>query len=158
MDLTKDEIGRHMKRCIELAKTGQKIANKYLTGALVLSSNGTVVGEGYNKFLDRTHYTLHADRVAIDQADTEARGGTLITTLEPCVAKPSGSDMFKPCCELIVERGIAKVIIGSYHTGYHSYKIKTNGATNYMKNHGIEVVSYRNFESFIRHELVKPNL
>ncbi|HMO55031.1 MAG TPA: bifunctional diaminohydroxyphosphoribosylaminopyrimidine deaminase/5-amino-6-(5-phosphoribosylamino)uracil reductase RibD, partial [Tepidiformaceae bacterium] len=50
----------------------------------------------------------HAEAAALANAD--ARGGTLYTTLEPCV--PFEGKRTPPCSEAIIEAGVAKVVIG----------------------------------------------
>lgn len=51
----------------------------------------------------------HAERVALERAGALARGATLYCTLEPCA--PFEGKRTPPCCELIVEAGLARVVI-----------------------------------------------
>ena len=51
----------------------------------------------------------HAETQAIERAGTEARGGTLYVTLEPC----SHHGQTPPCCEAIIKSGIARVVVAA---------------------------------------------
>lgn len=77
----------------------------------VLVVNGKVAGVGY-----RQHGT-HAERAAIEAADAaglEIAGGTVYTTLEPCVPDKTKENSKQSCSELIIERELTRVVIGSY--------------------------------------------
>jgi len=74
-------------------------------GALVVSTRGVVVSEGHTQVPGESHAEVSALRRAGDQA----RGATLVVTLEPCVHVGRTG----PCVEAILEAGIAKVIIGT---------------------------------------------
>ena len=82
---------------------------------------------------------IHAERDALMQAGDQARGGTLITTLEPCVRIPEIIPIFKPCAELIKEMGIQKVIIGIQDDSLY---IRGRGIA-YLKRKGIQVEMYK---------------
>lgn len=94
-----------MQKCIDLAKLGEgKVSPNPLVGAVVLDKDGFVVGEGYHE----KYGEAHAETNALNQAGDKARGGTLIVNLEPC----SHFGKTPPCADLIVERGIKKLIVG----------------------------------------------
>jgi diaminohydroxyphosphoribosylaminopyrimidine deaminase/5-amino-6-(5-phosphoribosylamino)uracil reductase len=50
----------------------------------------------------------HAEIVALRGADREARGATLVCTLEPC----SHHGRTPPCADAIIDAGIARVVVG----------------------------------------------
>jgi len=50
----------------------------------------------------------HAEIVALDEAGDDARGGTLVVTLEPC----SHHGRTPPCVDAIVAAGIVRVVVG----------------------------------------------
>ena len=71
-------------------------------GAIVVSSEGEVVGEGFHLGSG----TDHAEVVALAQADGLAVGSTVYSTLEPCAhAGKKG-----PCAHAVIEAGVARVV------------------------------------------------
>lgn len=73
-------------------------------GALVLHSNGTVVGRGIHQGPGEPH----AEIVSLIQAGPAADGGTLVVTLEPC----NHHGRTPPCTDAIIESGISRVVVG----------------------------------------------
>jgi len=73
-----------------------------LVGAVVVSVDGVVVGQGFHRRAGEPHAEVHALRAAGEKA----RGGTLYCTLEPCCHVGRTG----PCVPLIVESGIARVV------------------------------------------------
>lgn len=94
-----------MEKCIELARKAEgKVSPNPLVGAVVLDKNGAFVGEGFHE----KYGEAHAEVNALKQAGNKAKGGTLIVNLEPC----SHYGKTPPCADLIIEKGIKKLIIG----------------------------------------------
>ena len=117
-----------MKRAIELAKQGAGwTAPNPLVGAVVVK-NGRVIGEGYH----RKYGELHAERNALAACTEDSAGATLYVTLEPCCHYGKTP----PCTEIIIEKKIAKVVIGSRDP---NPKVAGKGAR-ILREHGIEVV------------------
>lgn len=117
-----------MKRAIELAKQGTGwTAPNPLVGAVVVK-NGRVIGEGYH----RKYGELHAERNALAACTEDPAGATLYVTLEPCCHYGKTP----PCTEIIIEKKIAKVVIGSQDP---NPKVAGKGAR-ILREHGIEVV------------------
>lgn len=117
-----------MKRAIELAKQGSGwTAPNPLVGAVVVK-NGRVIGEGYH----RKYGELHAERNALAACSEDPAGTTLYVTLEPCCHYGKTP----PCTEIIIEKKIAKVVIGSRDP---NPKVAGKGAR-ILREHGIEVV------------------
>lgn len=117
-----------MKRAIELAKQGAGwSAPNPLVGAVVVK-NGRVIGEGYH----RKYGELHAERNALAACTEDPAGATLYVTLEPCCHYGKTP----PCTEIIIEKKIAKVVIGSRDP---NPKVAGKGAR-ILREHGIEVV------------------
>ena len=117
-----------MKRAIELAKQGTGwTAPNPLVGAVVVK-NGRVIGEGYH----RKYGELHAERNALAACSEDPAGATLYVTLEPCCHYGKTP----PCTEIIIEKKIAKVVIGSRDP---NPKVAGKGAR-ILREHGIEVV------------------
>lgn len=117
-----------MKRAIELAKQGSGwTAPNPLVGAVVVK-NGRVIGEGYH----RKYGELHAERNALAACSEDPAGATLYVTLEPCCHYGKTP----PCTEIIIEKKIAKVVIGSRDP---NPKVAGKGVR-ILREHGIEVV------------------
>ena len=117
-----------MKRAIELAKQGAGwTAPNPLVGAVVVK-NGRMIGEGYH----RKYGELHAERNALAACTEDPAGATLYVTLEPCCHYGKTP----PCTEIIIEKKIAKVVIGSRDP---NPKVAGKGAR-ILREHGIEVV------------------
>lgn len=94
----------HMERAIELARRGAGLVSPNpLVGAVVVSSSGEVVGEGFHERAGESH----AEVRAIEAAGDRARGGTLYCTLEPC----AHFGRTPPCTDAIVAAGIGRVVV-----------------------------------------------
>jgi len=95
-----------MIKCINLAKQGEgKTSPNPLVGCIILDKNGEEISSGYHE----RYGDNHAERNALLKLKgKEAEGGTLIVNLEPC----SHYGKTPPCADLIIKKGIKKVIIG----------------------------------------------
>lgn len=71
-------------------------------GAVVLDAAGMVVGRGATE----APGGRHAEVVALDEAGSRARGGTLVVTLEPCAHHGRTG----PCTTRTIGEGIARVV------------------------------------------------
>lgn len=91
-----------MRRALDLASPHRTHPNPKV-GAVVLSPEGTVVGEGAHVAAGKPH----AEVVALRQAGALSQGGTLYVTLEPC----NHHGRTPPCVDAILEAGIATVIM-----------------------------------------------
>ena len=74
-------------------------------GAVVLDADGSVVGRGTTE----APGGRHAEVVALDEAGTRARHGTIVVTLEPC----DHQGRTGPCTARILSAGIARVVYGA---------------------------------------------
>jgi len=119
-----------MKKCINLAKKGRgKTAPNPLVGCVVLDKNNQIISTGYH----HKYGENHAERDALLKlTDGSEKGGTLVVNLEPC----SHYGKTPPCADLIIERGLKKVIIGCVD---NNPKVAGNGIRK-LKDAGIEVV------------------
>ncbi len=72
----------------------------------IIVQDGRVVGRGWTATSGRPH----AEAIALEQAGEEARGATAYVTLEPCAHQ---SERGPACSTLLVEAGVAKVVIGA---------------------------------------------
>ncbi|HEX6230576.1 MAG TPA: bifunctional diaminohydroxyphosphoribosylaminopyrimidine deaminase/5-amino-6-(5-phosphoribosylamino)uracil reductase RibD [Actinomycetota bacterium] len=93
----------YMERAIALAERGRgMVSPNPLVGAVVVSSEGRVVGEG----LHEGPGTAHAEVLALEAAGEAALGSTLYTSLEPCVH----FGRTPPCTAAIARAGVARVV------------------------------------------------
>lgn len=77
-----------MQRALELARRAEAMGEVPI-GALLVDSEGNVLGEGFNRVITDTDPTAHAEIVALRQAARHAENyrlpdTTLYVTLEPC--------------------------------------------------------------------------
>ena len=91
-----------MERALDLARRARgHTSPNPLVGAVVVTSAGEVVGEGFHVAAGAPH----AEIVALQQAGARARGATIYSTLEPC----SHHGRTGPCVEAIAAAGVARV-------------------------------------------------
>jgi diaminohydroxyphosphoribosylaminopyrimidine deaminase/5-amino-6-(5-phosphoribosylamino)uracil reductase len=82
---------------------GQTWPNPSVGAVVVVQNNGfEVVARGWTHPGGRPH----AERVALDQAGTRAKGATLYVSLEPCAHR----GQTPPCVDAIIEAGIGRVV------------------------------------------------
>ena len=95
-----------MQRCLELAEKGLgHVAPNPMVGCVIVHT-GRIVAEGYHK----TFGGPHAEPDAIRQlSDDILKESTLYVNLEPC----SHYGKTPPCADLIIQKGIKKVVIGN---------------------------------------------
>ncbi len=120
-----------MKRCIQLALNG--LGTTYpnpLVGAVIVYKD-KIIGEGWHKMAGEPHAEVHAINAVKD--GQLLREATLYVNLEPC----SHHGKTPPCADLIIKKGIKKVVIGS--KDYHS---KVNGqGIQHLLDAGCEVIT-----------------
>ena len=96
----------YMRRCLELASEGAgSVSPNPMVGSVIVY-NGEIIGEGFHqKFGDP-----HAEVNAVASVTNEAllSHSTLYVNLEPC----SHFGKTPPCSDLIIEKGIPRVVIG----------------------------------------------
>lgn len=94
-----------MHRALALAAKGHgRVEPNPMVGAIVLDAAGRVVGEGWHERFGGPHAEVNA----LAQAGENARGGTLIVTLEPCCH----FGKTPPCTEALIRSGVSRVVIG----------------------------------------------
>ncbi|MHA7219356.1 bifunctional diaminohydroxyphosphoribosylaminopyrimidine deaminase/5-amino-6-(5-phosphoribosylamino)uracil reductase RibD [Arthrobacter sp. MDT1-48-3] len=93
-----------MGRALDLAAQGVRGANP-LVGAVVLSADGALLGEGHH----RGAGTPHAEPAALAEVRRrggDPRGATVVVTLEPC----NHTGRTGPCSEALIDAGVARVV------------------------------------------------
>ncbi len=105
--LTTDE--RYMARCIALARSAAlHAAPNPMVGAVIVSRDGRIIGEGYHTRCGLPHAEVNAIN-SVSPADRALLSwSTLYVSLEPC----AHFGRTPPCARLIVKTGIPRVVIG----------------------------------------------
>lgn len=100
-----------MQRCLELAEEGAgTVSPNPVVGAILAAPNGTVLGEGAHRIYGGPHAEAQAIQSAEQRHGPEVlRDATLYVNLEPC----SHHGKTPPCTDLIVEKGIPRVVVGT---------------------------------------------
>lgn len=100
-DLETDQ--RFLRRALGLARRGIGVASPNpLVGALIVSDDDRILGEGFHTF----DGLKHAEILALEQAGAKARGATLYINLEPC----SHQGRTGPCSDALIAAGIRRVV------------------------------------------------
>jgi diaminohydroxyphosphoribosylaminopyrimidine deaminase/5-amino-6-(5-phosphoribosylamino)uracil reductase len=117
-----------MDRALFLAARGRgRTSPNPMVGAVIVSSEGLIVGQGYHERAGEAH----AEVKALDMAGARARGATLFCTLEPCChVGRTGA-----CVRRIVGAGIARVVAAVEDP---NPMVRGQGFV-YLQAHGIEV-------------------
>lgn len=98
-----------MRRCIQLAKNGQQNTKPNpMVGAVIVSRDGRIIGEGYHVRCGEGHAEVNA--FASVSADDEQLlpEATIYVSLEPC----SHYGKTPPCADLIIKKGVKRVVVG----------------------------------------------
>src|SRR5882762_5623255 len=95
---------RAMREAIRLAKRGIGTTHPNPRVGAVVLAGGATVGRGYHARAGEAHAEIRA----LEEAEGRARGGTLVTTLEPCAHQ----GRTPPCVTAILGAGIRRVVIG----------------------------------------------
>ncbi len=93
----------YMERALFHAARGAgRTSPNPLVGAVVVSGDGVVVGQGFHQRAGGPHAEVHA----LAEAGSRARGATLYCTLEPCCHQGRTG----PCVSRILDAGVARVV------------------------------------------------
>jgi diaminohydroxyphosphoribosylaminopyrimidine deaminase/5-amino-6-(5-phosphoribosylamino)uracil reductase len=107
---TKDQNGltaaerRAMRDAVAIARRGVGGTHPNPRVGAVLLRDGAVAGRGWHARAGGPH----AEVVALRAAGPEARGATLVVTLEPC----AHHGRTPPCVDAILEAGVRRVVVG----------------------------------------------
>ena len=124
-----NQYKRLMRRCIKLAKKGEgRVSPNPLVGAVIFDDDFNIISEGYHQKYGENH----AERNAILKTNVDLKGKSIIVNLEPC----SHYGKTPPCADLIIEKGIKKVIIGMLDPN----PIVCGNGVKKLKEAGIEVI------------------
>jgi diaminohydroxyphosphoribosylaminopyrimidine deaminase/5-amino-6-(5-phosphoribosylamino)uracil reductase len=93
-----------MKKALAIAERGRgQTSPNPMVGAVVVDSNGVIVGTGAHRVAGGPH----AEVFALEDAGGRARGATLYCTLEPCAHHGRTG----PCAPLVADAGIRRAVI-----------------------------------------------
>lgn len=97
-----------MRHALALARTAVEQDDEIPVGAVLVSADGELLGEGWNRNICEHDPTAHAEVVAMRRAGRVLRnhrllGTTLYVTLEPCAM----------CAMAMVHARIARVVFGA---------------------------------------------
>jgi diaminohydroxyphosphoribosylaminopyrimidine deaminase/5-amino-6-(5-phosphoribosylamino)uracil reductase len=96
----------YMDRALAAAERGRgRTSPNPMVGAVIVDTEGVVVGAGSHEFAGGPHAEVHA----LQAAGERAQGATLYCTLEPC----SHVGRTGPCAPLVARSGIARVVIAT---------------------------------------------
>ncbi len=96
---------RFMRVALRLARRGVGRTSPNPPVGAVIVAKSTVVGRGYHRRAGEPHAEIEALR----DAGTQARGGTLYVTLEPC----AHHGRTPPCTDAIIAAGLRRVVVGT---------------------------------------------
>ena len=117
-----------MERALFHAARGEgRTSPNPLVGAVVVSAEGVLIGQGYHERAGEAH----AEVRALEQAGVRARGATLYCTLEPCAHQGRTG----PCAARIVEAGIRRVVAAIEDPN----PIVNGRGFAYLRSHGVDV-------------------
>ena len=101
-----DEI--YMRRCIQLAKNGQKNAQPNPMVGAVIVHDGKIIGEGYHVRCGEGHAEVNACASVKKEDEHLLKESTIYVSLEPC----SHYGKTPPCADLLVSKGFKRCVIG----------------------------------------------
>jgi diaminohydroxyphosphoribosylaminopyrimidine deaminase/5-amino-6-(5-phosphoribosylamino)uracil reductase len=118
----------YMQRALFLAACGRgRTSPNPMVGAVVVSNDGVIVGQGFHARAGEPHAEVHA----LEMAGDRARRATLYCTLEPCCHVGRTG----PCVCRIVEAGIGQVV-----AAVQDPNPAVNGrGFEYLRVHGVDV-------------------
>ena len=100
-----DEI--YMQRCIDIAKRGiRAVAPNPMVGCVIVIQD-KIIGEGYHERYGEAHAEVNAINNVANK--NLLKNATLYVSLEPC----SHLGKTPPCCDLLIQKGIKKVVVGT---------------------------------------------
>jgi diaminohydroxyphosphoribosylaminopyrimidine deaminase / 5-amino-6-(5-phosphoribosylamino)uracil reductase len=94
---------QYMRRALDLARAGVGLVSPNpAVGAVVVDASDREVGAGTHTYEE----VKHAEVIALEQAGSAARGGTLYLNLEPC----SHQGRTGPCADAVIGAGVSRVV------------------------------------------------
>jgi diaminohydroxyphosphoribosylaminopyrimidine deaminase / 5-amino-6-(5-phosphoribosylamino)uracil reductase len=104
--MDKEQV-KYMQRCIQLAKLGEGHTTANPMVGCVIVNDDKIIGEGFHQRYGGPHAEVNAIHSVKDKRVLQF--STLYVNLEPC----SHVGKTLPCADLLIEKKISKVIIGT---------------------------------------------
>ena len=105
--MTADE--KYMRRCLQLAQNGRQNAKPNpMVGAVIVSADGRIIGEGYHVRCGEGHAEVNAFASVRPEDEPLLPESTIYVSLEPC----SHYGKTPPCADLIINKGVRRVVVG----------------------------------------------
>lgn len=143
-----------MEAAFNIAKTADfmRVRPNPLVGAVVVSSDGVIIGQGCHEQFGQAHAEVHAINNALRQK-SDLSDCSLYVTLEPC----SHQGKTPPCTELIKKHGIKRVFVGSRDPNplVSGVDVLRNAGIDVEVQHHQELIDL-NRPFFVNHRLKRP--
>jgi diaminohydroxyphosphoribosylaminopyrimidine deaminase/5-amino-6-(5-phosphoribosylamino)uracil reductase len=123
---------KYMRRALQLAANGAgHTSPNPMVGAVIVSPDGRIIGEGWHRKCGEAHAEVNAMRSVADCDRYLIPESTMYVTLEPC----SHYGKTPPCAKMLCEHHIRRVVVG---TGDPNPKVAGRGI-GMLREAGIEV-------------------
>ena len=100
---------KYMRRCLQLARNGQQNAKPNpMVGAVIVSADGRIIGEGYHVRCGEGHAEVNAFASVRAEDKPLLKEATIYVSLEPC----SHYGKTPPCADLIIQKGVRRAVVG----------------------------------------------
>ena len=100
---------KYMRRCLQLARNGQQNAKPNpVVGAVIVSADGRIIGEGYHVRCGEGHAEVNAFASVSAVDEPLLKEATIYVSLEPC----SHYGKTPPCADLIIQKGVRRAVVG----------------------------------------------
>lgn len=100
---------RYMRRCLQLAANGRQNAKPNpMVGAVIVSADGRIIGEGYHVRCGEGHAEVNAFASVREEDEPLLKEATIYVSLEPC----SHYGKTPPCADLIIRKGVKRAVVG----------------------------------------------
>ena len=100
---------KYMRRCLQLAQNGRQNAKPNpMVGAVIVSSDGRIIGEGYHVRCGEGHAEVNAFAAVKPEDEPLLAEATIYVSLEPC----SHYGKTPPCADLIIKKGVKRAVVG----------------------------------------------
>ncbi len=101
---------KYMRRALELAALGQGyVSPNPMVGAVIVSPDGRVIGEGWHRRYGSWHAEVNAVSSVRPSDEHLLEHSTIYVTLEPC----SHYGKTPPCAELLIRKRFRRVVVGA---------------------------------------------